>query len=115
MPRSRKRKQGLAKPEGPNHVWWALGGVAAAFILLAVYSNSPDNLQMLITCYASFGLSLFGSWVVIRSGALYLRGVPIYRVNQPIQFWLVLALVFLPLSLGSGFIIAMHLRSLFTA
>ncbi len=115
MPRSRKRKPGQTKPDGPNHVWWAIGGFIVAFILLAAYANSPGNLQVLIVCYGVFGLTVFGSWFVIRSGELYLRGVPINRTNQPFQFWLALALVYLPLCLGSGFIITMHLRSLFTA
>jgi hypothetical protein len=115
MPRSRKRKPGQSKPEGPNHVWWAIAGFVAVFVLLAVYANSPGNIQMLITCYALFGLTVFGSWIVIRSGELYLRGTMITRAAQPVQFWLALALVFFPLFLGSGFIIAMHLRSLFAA
>ena len=115
MPRSRKRKQGQSKPEGPNHAWWAIAGFVAVFVLLIVYANSPENSQMLITCYGLFGLTVFGSWIVIRSGELYLRGNIIIRTAQPVQFWLALALVFFPLFLGSGFIIAMHLRSLFAA
>jgi hypothetical protein len=115
MPHSKKRKTGHAKPEGPNHTWWALGGLAGVFVLIAAYANSPGNVQTLIACYALFGLAVFGSSVVIHSGELYLRGVAITRANQPIQFWLAFSIVFLPLGLGSGFIISMHLRSLFAA
>ena len=99
----------------PNHVWWAIGGFTAAFILLAVYANSPGNIQLLVACYAVFGLAVFCSWVAIRSGELYLHGVLVSRVHQPVQFWLALALIFLPVCLGSGFIITMHLRSLLAA
>ena len=103
------------RPGNPNHLWWVIAGFVAAFALLAAYANSSDNIQMLVVCYAAFGLSILGSWVVLHSGVLYLRGVPIYRANQPFQFWVALARIFLPLSLVSGFFIAMHLRSLFAA
>ena len=114
MARSRKRKpRSLETVNRRTHLWWGLVGFAILIILLVAYANSSDNNQIIIGCYILFIFTIIMSLYLIRSGTLYMRGVPINRKEEPVQFWLTLSFVAIPLIFGTGFVIALHISSLF--
>ena len=115
MPRSRKNKQRQPRPESHLHPWWFILAFIAGFALLAFAANSPNHIQLLIGCYILFPFSAFIPWFMIRSGVIYLRGTAVYRVSQPLQFWVALVLVTFPPLLISGTLIVVHIWSLLAA
>ena len=76
---------------------------------------TPAMVKMAAVNAALLVISIVLLRFAIKSGVIHLMGIPVRRKREPVQFWGMLALVFVPLLAISMFFIVLILRSVLSA
>jgi hypothetical protein len=111
MARSRTNKSRRPAQSSQISGAWMLFGLLGLLAVLVLVISLTESIHLQLAAYGSFAISILLGWYVLKSGAFYIYGSPIFRKDEPQKFWIFFAISIVPLFLFSSIFIVIHLWS----